>query len=610
MSGLRKAAEAGMGIIGRLIDDYICLRGALRALARTTPIAKNPSRVFPAVIAELAEIYGDAPALISSRETFSYRQLAARANRYARWARRQGVAKGDTVCLLMENRPEFMAIWLGITQIGGVAALLNTNLTGSPLARCIDAVNPKLMIGSAALAATLQSVQPHLANSPATWLHGAKADGWPRVDVAVELEDGSALAPSEKPALSIEDRALYIYTSGTTGLPKPANINHYRLMLAAYGFAGVMDTKSTDRIYDCLPMYHTAGGLCATGAVLVSGGSVVIREKFSAREFWSDVGRSQCTLVQYIGEFCRYLLHTPPQPDDTAHRVRLFCGNGLSPDVWPKLKERFKIPRIIEFYAATEGNVMLFNFDGKEGAIGRIPWFFKNRFPVDLVRIDVQSEQPIRNSDGFCVSCAAGEPGEAIGKILRDPAKPGARFEGYATHAETEKKVLRNVFEAGDAWFRTGDLMRRDESDYYYFVDRIGDTFRWKGENVSTTEVAGVLAEVPGVIEANVFGVGVPGAEGRAGMAALVIGDAFDVATLRAEIVRSLPRYAQPLFLRIKRELEVTATFKQRKVELVSEGFDPKATTDRLYFNDPRVSAFVPLDAALHDQIVTGTIRL
>jgi fatty-acyl-CoA synthase len=421
---------------------------------------------------------------------------------------------------------------------------------------------------------------------------------------------GGKLAHGETRPLTIEDRALFIYTSGTTGLPKAANMNHYRLMLAGHAFAGVMATKSSDRMYDCLPMYHTAGGLVATGAILVSGGSVVIREKFSASEFWDDIARWDCTVFQYIGEFCRYLLNSPPHPKETAHRLRLACGNGLRPDVWPDFKRRFGIPHIIEFYAATEGNVSLFNFEDKEGAVGRIPWFLESRFPTKVVRFDIDLQQPIRDAGGHCIECPPQEAGEVIGKILKDASKPGARFEGYATKAETEKKILHDVFAKGDSWFRTGDLMRKDADGYFYFVDRIGDTFRWKGENVSTTEVEETIGQFPGVGETNVYGVSIPGRDGRAGMAALVVSARFDLAEFRNYLAQSLPDYARPLFLRLRSEMDVTSTFKQRKIDFVAQGFDPSATADPIYFDDPAAKAFVPIDRALRDRIRDGGVRL
>jgi fatty-acyl-CoA synthase len=599
-----------MGLIERLRGDVVTLKGALRTLKMTTPIAKNPSRVFPDVIDDLAEKFGDAPALLSDRERLSYRALAERSNRYARWALAHGLAKGDAVCLMMPNRPEFMAIWLGVTRAGGVVALVNTNLAGAALAHCINVVEPKHVIVAAELSGVFASARPHLAVNAKVWVHGADGADLPRIDQEIERHAGATLAPDERRALTIEDRALYIYTSGTTGMPKAANINHYRLMLASHGFAGIMDTKATDRLYDCLPMYHTVGGVVATGAMLINGGATVIREKFSAREFWDDIARWDCTIFQYIGELCRYLVNSPPHPRETTHRLRLACGNGLRPDVWGHFQERFRIPKILEFYAATEGNVSMFNFESKQGAVGRIPWFLAHRFPTKLIKFDIETEQPVRTPEGLCVACPPNEIGEAVGKILKDPSRPGSRFEGYASAAETEKKILRDVFEKGDAWFRTGDLMRQDENGYFYFIDRVGDTFRWKGENVATSEVSETITSFAGVTQANVYGVAVTGREGRAGMAALVVEPGFDFAAFRAHLAAHLPEYARPLFLRILPELDVTATFKQKKFDLVRDGFDPGRIADPLYFNDAESRTFVPLGAALYARIQAGGVKM
>jgi len=263
------------------------------------------------------------------------------------------------------------------------------------------------------------------------------ADPVSRRDVlrtAVAAAIGAPLA-AERPPLTIEDDALFIYTSGTTGLPKAAKINHYRLMLASVGFAGVMGTRASDRMYDCLPMYHTTGGVVATSALLVKGGSVVIREEFSASAFWDDVARHGCTIFQYVGELCRYLLHAPPRPGETKHRLRLACGNGLRPEIWRAFQERFRIPHIIEFYAATEGNVTLFNFEGRPGAIGRLPRLLERRFPVRIVKLDSAREAPVRDARGLCILCGPDEVGETIGQIVNDPLMPTNRFEGYADPA-------------------------------------------------------------------------------------------------------------------------------------------------------------------------------
>ena len=465
------------------------------------PIARHPTRIFPVVIDELADRYGDKPALVSDRETLTYRELAEHSCRYARWALGQRIAKGDVVGLMMGNRPEYVAIWLGIIRAGGTVALLNTNLAGPALAYCIDIVKPSHLIVAADLVEALASCNSYRTTAPRLWMFGeaksAGASDVPRLDEAAAALDGRPLAIAERPALTTEDQALFMYTSGTTGRPKAANINHFRLMLASEAFAGVLNAGPDDRMYDCLPMYHTSGGVVATGATLFTGGTVFIRDRFSATEFWNDVVRHRCTMFMYIGELCRYLLNTPPQNNERNHSLRICCGNGLRDDIWDEFKTRFAIPRILEFYAATEGNLALFNFEGKPGAVGRIPWYLKANFPTRIVRFDVEKELPVRNAAGFCEEAPPGEVGEAIARIFKDPSKPAGRFEGYADTGQNGGKVLHNVFEPGDTWFRSGDLMRRDAQGYFYFVDRIGDTFRWKGENVSTTEVSEALCTFP-----------------------------------------------------------------------------------------------------------------
>jgi fatty-acyl-CoA synthase len=620
----------------RLLGDIAFLRGVWRVIRLTSPIARNPTRIFPLLVDDLAARHGDKLALVSNRERLTYRMLAARSCRYARWAMAQGVGRGDVVALLMTNRPEYVAIWLGIIRAGGTVALLNTNLTGPALAFCIDSVTPKHIVTAGDLMGALSSTDPYRKTAPRIWLHGevppshappqpppfppplagegrvgeGREGSHPRLDEAVLGFDGAALSAAERPPLTVEDRALFIFTSGTTGLPKAANINHFRLMLAANAFAGVMNTGPDDCMYDCLPMYHTSGGVLATGAVLIGGGTVFIREKFSAREFWDDVVRHRCTLFMYIGELCRYLVNCPPHPQERAHRLRLCCGNGLRPDIWTDFQSRFAIPLILEFYAATESNVTLFNLEGKPGAVGRIPWFLASRFQTKIVRFDIERQVLIRDSLGRCEEAASGEIGEAIGRIFQDPSKPGGRFEGYSNAPDNDTKVLRDVFEEGDSWFRSGDLMRRDAEGYFYFIDRIGDTFRWKGENVSTTEVSEVICAFGGIHEANVYGVEVPGHEGRAGMAALVCNEDLNLAELRLYLAAHLPDYARPLFLRIRGEIDATATFKQRKIALVKDGFDPAIIGDVLFFDDPRTGAYARLDDALYNEIVSGEVRL
>ena len=605
-----------MSILGRISSEWAYVRGALRALRRTTPIAGNPARTVRELFDDLAREHGERPALISDREMLTYAELNARANRYARWARAMGIRKGDVVALLMPNRPEFLCIWLGIAKAGGITALLNTNLPGSSLAHCINVVSARAVIVDASLLSPFSEARRALSDDMQIFLHGGDeregAIAWPRLDRDIDAYSGETLTDDERLPLTINDRCLYIYTSGTTGMPKAANMNHYRVQLAMHGFSGTTGATRDDRMYDCLPMYHTVGGLCATGAVLTVGGCCFIREKFSAREFWQEIIRNDCTMFAYIGELCRYLLAAAPTQHDTSHRIRLCFGNGLRPDVFTAFRDRVHLPHILEFYAATEGNVTIFNFDSKPGAVGRIPKWMERKFVVRIVRFDVESETPVRGADGRCLECAPDDIGEALGQILNDPSKPANRFEGYADKEASETKILRDVFTPGDAWFRSGDLMRKDALGYFYFIDRIGDTFRWKGENVSTTEVSEVVTGFHGVKEATVYGVQVPGMEGRAGMVAVVPESApnFDLTAFRAHLCAHLPDYARPLFLRFQDHLEITATFKQRKVDLVAEGFDPVRIRDPIFFNDPQRGAFEPIDEVLYQNFLGGKVRL
>jgi len=567
----------------------------MQALEMTAKIDRSPSRTLPVVIDELAERFGDAPALLSDDEAFTYRQLAGRARRYARWALEQGLEPGDVVALMMPNRPEYMAIWLGFGAVGVVTALLNTHLAGAALRHAVAVARPRRIVVAAGMAGALTGALEGLDDLPRVWTHGNEEALGPRIDLAVERLSADPLTADERPDVALPDRALLIYTSGTTGLPKAAHVSHHRVMMWSHWFAGMTGAGPDDRLYNCLPMYHSVGGVVATGSVLVAGGSVVLSERFSAGRFWADIVRWDCSMMQYIGELCRYLLAAPPSPEETAHRLRLICGNGLSGDVWKGFQERFQVPKVLEFYAATEGNFSLYNAEGQ---------------PAAIVRFDPSTGAPARDQAGFCIACPRGDVGEAIGKISSDPGNLAARFEGYTDPADSEKKVLRDVFAPGDAWLRTGDLMRMDAKGFYYFVDRVGDTFRWKGENVATTEVAQTIGAYPGVQAANVYGVAVPGSEGRAGMAALVVDEGFDLAGLRTHLAQRLPDYARPLFLRIVDDLAATETFKQKKQDLVAEGFDPGVITGPLLFDDREAGAYIQLDPALFEAITAGLKRL
>ncbi len=588
---------------GSALEDWI------RALDYTRTLRKSTDITLPFLINELAYTYGDQPALLGVTEQYTYRRLAARSSQFARWAVAQGLATGDVVALLMPNHPDYVAIWLGLTRAGCAVALINTNLLASGLIHSIESAAARHLIVGNTLAPIVAAIAHRLSTNVQVWVHGAcPSEPWARLDSIADEYSTAPLAVADRPLPSSSDRAFLIYTSGTTGLPKAVNVTHARVAEWSFWFAGMMNVQPTDRLYNCLPMYHSIGGIVAIGSMLVRGGSVVIRERFSATSFWDDVTDTDCTIFQYIGELCRYLTLGEPHPSEQQHRLRLVCGNGLQAAVWDEFQRRFNIPRILEFYAATEGMVSLYNCEGRAGAIGRIPPFLAHRLPVVLIRIDTETGQLLRDADGFCETCDVGEVGEAIGRIADGAGSPARVFDFYTDTAASTRKVLAGAFSTGDRWFRTGDLMRRDAAGYYYFVDRIGDTFRWRGENVATTEVATVLRACPGIVDAVVYGVAVPGNEGRAGMAAIITNGAFDLGATRAHLIAHLPAYACPLFVRVCVTFEVTSTFKLSKGNLVRQGYANSA--DPVWFNDRGTGRFIACDEALVLAIDSGAHRL
>lgn len=574
----------------------------LKAIELTSQIQAEPHRLFADLIEERALLQPRHPALLSYRESLTYEQLVGRSNRYARWALTVGLGPGRIVSLLMPNCPDYLACWLGISRIGGTVALINARLVGRSLAHCINVAGGDYVIVATEAVAAFETARPYLDRVPRTWYVGSGGSD-EELDRALDVADPGPLSFTERGEVTIGDRALLIYTSGTTGLPKAANVSHGRVLSWGGWFAGLTNATADDRLYDCLPLHHSVGGVVAPCSMLCSGGTVVIAEKFSVSKFWDDIRRFECTAFQYIGELCRYLLKASPSEAEQGHKLRLAVGNGLRGDIWEAFAQRFAIPQILEFYAATEGNFSLFNVEGKPGAIGRIPPLLAHRFPAAIIKVDRAGGSPLRGYDGLCIGCLVGEIGEAVGRI-GSADQGGGAFEGYTEADETENKILRNVFAEGDAWFRTGDLMRRDKDGYFHFVDRIGDSFRWKGENIATSEVDDAIRECPGVVDASTYGVVVPGADGRAGMAAVVVDQGFDFREFAKHLSDRLPDYALPVFVRLCRTLAATETFKQQKQLLAGEGFDPSVVCDPLFLRDRVTGDYRRVDQAVYARIV------
>lgn len=603
-----------MGLISNLKSEITYLKGFLAIKSILKPISANPEIILADRWDIVAKNNRGKTALFFEDRQMTYGQFIDLSNQFTRWALDIGIQKGDCVAVLMNNCPEYISTWLGISRSGGAAALLNTSLTGMGLAHCINIVGAKHIIIDPELASNFQSAKEFINNDIRIWEFDQDApivaDSDMELNAALSAFSDDYIDKSERPKITIDDPCVYIYTSGTTGLPKAAKITHFRAQSISRGFTGIMSTTANDRIYIALPLFHSNGGILAVGSALNVGGQAIIKKRFSVSEFWDDCVQYEATIFQYIGELCRFLTHAPYNPNETKHKLRLACGNGLRPDVWEEFESRFKIPQVLEWYGASEGNAPLFNLDNTFGSIGRVPTWAKGLLNLSIVKYDVKSDIEIRGKDGLCIEAEADEVGELISKIINDGSSPTNRFDGYADKKATAKKILHDVYRTGDMWFRTGDLIRKDKRGYHYFVDRIGDTFRWKGENVATSEVSETISLYPNVIEANVYGVYIPKCDGRACMVALEIEDEFDFKGFMAYAKQHLPAYARPLFIRIQEEIEKTGTFKQRKVDLVEQGFDPEKIEDPIYFANPQTQKLEAIDDDLYERICKGKFKL
>jgi fatty-acyl-CoA synthase len=597
-----------MGLIATLKRELTYITALGRINKWLKDLNGEATQLLPDDFEAVCDRFGARPAIIFEGKEWTYNQLDGKANRYAHWGISIGLKAGDVVSLFMQNRPDYIAAWYGLSKIGVVVALINHNLQGPALLHCVTVAKSKAVIVGYEIIDLWSSIEGQTGEM-AIWVGGGLHPQAGDLDRALNAQSSARPSRAHREALRAKDPCLYVYTSGTTGNPKAATLSHMRVQGMSRSFIGPTRTSEQDRVYVPLPLYHGTGGICGVGICLNTGAALVLRRKFSATQFWDDIVDNRCTVFVYIGELFRYLIAAPIHPKERLHKIKSCFGNGLRLDVWTRAEERFGIPLIAEFYGSTEGNVSFINVDGRLGAVGRIPKYAKKRFNSELVRFDIETEQPIRGPDGLCEVCAPDEVGEAIGKI--DIASARGRFEGYANDkAASDKKLLRDVFEPGDLWFRTGDLLKQDSLGYFYFVDRIGDTYRWKSENVSTNEVSEAICVFEGIEQANVYGVDVPHADGRAGMAVVVAQKPVDMAAFSNHIRGQLPAYAVPVFLRFKTEVEVTGTFKYRKVELVQEGFDPAKIVDPMFWMNPATKQYEPLTGDVYAQIQDGAVRL
>ncbi|CAK7202592.1 long-chain fatty acid transporter fat1 [Sporothrix eucalyptigena] len=561
------------------------------------------------------------PFLLFDDKSYTYAEVYDKALRYGNWWKEtMGVQKDDVVALNFMNSDTFIFLWMGLWAIGAKPAFINYNLRDQALIHCVNTAKAKLMVADPLVVDALTPmIREELASTRIevfSDLVKAQADGTAPVRYPDELRyDDKAESP-----------AILIFTSGTTGLPKAAVVSWAKMIATGNFGRGWISLKKDDIYYTCMPLYHSSACLLCLSPVLYSGTTMALGQRFSNKTFWPDVRKFKATAIQYVGETCRYLLAAPPQIDpvtrknlDREHSVRVALGNGLRPDVWNRFKDRFGIEAIAEFYGATEGTLATFNLSKNDftmGAVGRNGWLYELAmgFNVAHVAMDWVTETPVRDPvTGLCQRCKRGEPGELIFRLPEDNI--AERFQGYYGNKKaTESKIMRSVFRKGDAWFRTGDVMLRDSEGRTFFQDRIGDTFRWKSENVSTTEVAQVVGLHPDVLEANVYGIALPGHDGRAGCVALVLrGQPTPefLHSLFAHIEKGLPRYAQPLFLRVVQDSSehTTGTNKQQKHVLREQGADPdKVGSDAVFWLQN--GAYVPFERSSWESLEKGQVKL
>nr|DBA31659.1 TPA: hypothetical protein GDO54_007452 [Pyxicephalus adspersus] len=551
------------------------------------------------------------PFILYQDQSYTYKDIDLKSNQAA-WALMEHakLKKGDCVAIFLGNEPAYIWIWLALVKLGCPMACLNYNIRSKSFLHCFKCCEAKVIIAAPELRNAVEEVLPALTEQEVLVFYLSRESPTPGVYSLLDKIEAASQDPipsSFRSGQNVKSPALYIYTSGTTGLPKAAVINQGRLLISS-SISTLSGITCKDILYIPLPLYHSAGLMIGVRGCIQHGATCVIRNKFSASQFWDDCRKYNVTAFQYIGEILRYLCNTPKKDNDKDHRVQTAMGNGVRGDVWKEFISRFGPIKICEFYAATEGNSFFFNYTGKIGAAGKNNRFLKAMRPYSVIRYDVEKDEPVRDASGHCINVAKGETGLLISKItVTNP------FVGYAGDASlTEKKRLYNVFEKGDLYFNTGDLIMEDSDGFIFFQDRVGDTFRWKGENVATTEVADIVGMTDFIEEANVYGVPVPYHEGRIGMAAIKLkeGQTFDGEKLYGKVVDYLPSYARPRFVRIQDSIEVTGTFKQRKVELVKEGFNPAVIKDPLYFLNETDKRYKPMTSQIYNAILEKTLKL
>ncbi|KAF8938107.1 hypothetical protein BGZ47_008738 [Haplosporangium gracile] len=592
--------------------DVKLAKGLVNAKLGYRSYEKNDTINIAYRFEEICKKHPNREALVFEGRSYTFQEIQRESNKFGNWLLSKGVKRGEIVSLFMQNKPEFLFCWLGINKIGATGAFINTNLAGKPLTHSLRTATASVLVMDAELPIPISNVLDEVLEMGYTiYSYGGPQQHDFATPIDLSQVSDLALPRSLRKKTTANDIAMLIYTSGTTGLPKAGRFSHARANVAAHFWMSFYHFNENDRLYIALPLYHSAGAVLGICVAWVTGATVVLARKFSTSSFWDECRSNKVTVIQYIGEICRYLLNAPPSPMDKTHTIRMAHGNGMRPDVWNRFRDRFGIPLIGEWYASTEGTGILTNYNTGPNGAGAIGYRGTLARTVDkglkIARFDIQTEELIRDKNGRCIECVADEPGELL--TIIDSSDPTRAFQGYHKNASANsKKVVADAFKVGDQYFRTGDILRRDADGYFYFGDRVGDTFRWKSENVSTAEVSEVLSTYPDCIEVNIYGVQIPGHDGRAGMAAIVSKETMNWDDFAKFALKNLPKYSVPIFIRKVPEMEITGTFKQRKVELVNEGMDPMKIKDEMLWLDGH--SYKPFKSAEHARVVSGKAKL
>ncbi len=553
---------------------------------------------------KLAAKYPTKTAILFEEKSYTYSEFNRIVNRYAHYLQSLGVVNGDSVAIMVENRPETLFTAFAAIKLGAVAAMINTTQRDSVLLHSLNVVKPKvLMIGEECL----EQVENVLDQLPSEMTQQMVyvADAGDRVCPTsfIDLEVESKTCSTENLACTQEillsQPCFYIFTSGTTGMPKASIMSHMRWYKAMYGIGmASMKLRQDDIFYVSLPFYHNNALTVSLSSVFSAGATIAIGRKFSVTRFWDDIRHYKATCFSYIGELLRYLMNTEPKSNDQDHNIRIIIGNGLRPDIWTKFKSRFGIDHIDEFYGASECSVIFTNIWNLDNTAGFLP------LPFDVVQYDIEKDEPVRDANGFLKPVAKGEVGLLIVKVTDK-----APFDGYTDKSANQKKVLRDVFEKGDLYYNSGDLVLKQGFKHIAFVDRLGDTFRWKGENVATTEVEAMINQHPEIKQSVVYGVSIPNTDGAAGMAALTLHDEvgkLDLPSFTKLLQEKLASYSVPIFLRIQTEHDITGTFKYCKGKLKKEAFSLDMVSEPLYFLPPKSDCYKLLDDSELSKITSG----